>query len=150
MLRLIAFTVIAISSLAISIVLWGTLLISCTGHAHPTAIGGWIIPVSLLGAGLFSYLASITWRMRRLEQTNSISVELQNLFRKIVKFAVSLLVAALFYFLFSKFILSLWVTGLIPNWGLVVVNVVQAVLSFYIGHLTYKTLGKYIPLRSSS
>jgi O-antigen/teichoic acid export membrane protein len=150
LLRLIAFTIIAISSLAISIVLWGTLLISCSGHADPTAIGGWIIPASLLGAALFSYLASITWRMRRVEQPTLISVELQNLFRKIVKFSISLIVAALFYFLFSRFILSLWGTGLIPNWGVVVVNVVQAVLSFYIGHLTYQTLGKYIPLRSSS
>lgn len=143
--RSFVFAILAILSLVVCVLSWGTLLRSCSGHPPNTIIGGWILPASLLGAGLFLYLPSLFWRMRLPDQEYSVVKEAFQIAKKFLVFFISFIAITLSFFIFTQLILYMVLNTSMPNWVLYVMYALEAVLSLYIGAITYRALNKAMP-----
>ena len=140
--RAVLFIILALVSLLLSIICFGNLLVSCAGHPPTTAIGIWILPVSLLGATIFLYLALFFWKTSRRQSTDSIDKEAKSLPKKIIIFIVSFLVASFLYFLLTGVIVFLAVKTTMSDWMGYVIQALFVGLAVYSGLLTYKRLMK--------
>lgn len=140
--RAVSFIVLAIASLLLSIICFGSLLVSCAGHLPATAIGFWILPVSLLGATIFLYLTLFFWKASRRYTAGSIKTEAKSLPKKIAIFLVAFLVAGVFYFLLTGVMVFLAVKTTMPDWGGYAIQALFVGLAVYSGFITYKRLMK--------
>lgn len=140
--RFIIFVILALLSLFLSIICFGNLLVSCAGHPPTTAIGMWILPVSLLGGSIFLYLALFFWKAKRRQATASLPKEARLLPKKIFIFFISFLVAGFLYFLLSGVMVFLAIKTTMLDWMGYVIHTLFVGLAIYSGFLTYRRLIK--------
>jgi len=132
-------------SLAAGALSWGAFLMSCSGHPPETEIGFWVLPFSLVGAGLFLYLSSFFWKMRHVSQSTSAVLGLQLLLKKVIIFIASFVAVTLSFFIFSSLITYLVIHISVPDWALYVMYALETILAFIIGYISYWSLNKAMP-----
>lgn len=106
----------ALLSLGLSILCFGTLLISCSGHPPTTAIGIWIVPLSLLSGTVFLYLSGLSWKARRSQAPGVLKKEVRLAPRKVLIFLASFLLGTITLFLFQMLSVWLAVNTTLPDW----------------------------------
>jgi hypothetical protein len=140
--RIILFILLAILSLILSIMCFGILLVSCSGHPPTSAIGMWILPASLLGAALFLYLALFFWKGRRWQSSNLLTKEGKLLPKKVVIFFISFVAVAFSFFLLSGLMLFLAIKMTMSDWIGYIIYALCTGLAVYSGVIIYKRLTK--------
>ena len=142
MMRFIICIFFALLSLGLSILCFGTLLISCSGHPPTTAIGFWIVPLSLLGGAVFLYLSVFFWKARRSQAPGSLEKEVRLVPKKVLIFLASFLVGAIAFFLLSMLMVWLAVNTTLPDWTSYVLHGLFTVISVCVGVAIYRRLAK--------
>ena len=138
--RTVIYIILALLSLVLSILCFGTLLVSCSGHPPTTAIGIWILPASLLGAGIFLYFALFCWKARRRQSTELLTKEAKKIPKNIIIFFISFGVAAFSFFLLSGLIVFLAIKTTMSDWMGYIIYALCTGLAVYSGVITYKRL----------
>jgi hypothetical protein len=134
------YILLALLSLALSILCFGNLLISCSGHPAITAVGIWIIPLSLFGGAVFLYLSIFLWKARHREASGHLKKEGRLLPKKVIVFITSFAVAAIVYFLLMLAILALALNAAVRDWIGYVLYPLFALISIYVGVTVYRKL----------
>lgn len=129
-------------SLGLSSLCFGILLISCSGYPPNTAIGFWIVPLSLLGGAVFLYLSALSWKTRRSQAPGALNKEVRLVPRKVLIFLASFLVGTVAFFLLSMLIFWLAVNTTLPNWTSYVFHTLFIVVSVCVGIAIYRRLAK--------
>ena len=133
---------LALLSLGLSTLCFGTLLISCSGHPPTTAIGFWIVPLSLLGGTVFLYLSVLSWKARRSQAPGALKKEVGLVPRKVLIFLASFLVGAIAFFLQSMLMVWLAVNTTLPDWTSYVLHGLFTVIAICVSVGIYRRLAK--------
>jgi hypothetical protein len=142
MMRFIICILLALLSLGLCILCFGTLLISCSGHLPTTAIGIWIVPLSLLGGTVFLYLSVLSWKTRRSQTPGSLKKEVRLLPRKVSIFLASFIVSTIAFFLLTGLMLWLVVNTRLPEWTGYILYALFAAIAICVGVAIHKRLAK--------
>jgi hypothetical protein len=140
--RLFICILLALLSLCLCILCLGTLLFSCSGHPPTTAIGMWIMPLSLLGGTVFLYLTLFFWKTRRSQAPGLIKKEARLMPKKILIFLASLLVGVVAFFLLSILMVWLAVSTTLPDWTAYVLHALFIFMAFFAGLFVYRRLAR--------
>lgn len=140
--RFIICILLALLSLGLSILCFGTLLISCSGHPLTTAIGFWIVPLSLLGGMVFLYLSVLSWKTRRSQASGSLKKEVRLVPGKVLLFLASFLAGAIAFFLLSMLMVWLAVNTTLPDWTSYVLHALSVAIAVCAGLAIYSRLAK--------
>jgi hypothetical protein len=140
--RLFICILLALLSLGLCILCLGTLLVSCSGHPPITAMGMWIMPLSLLGGTVFLYLSLFFWKTRRSRAPGSLKKEATWMPRKILIFLASFLVATIAFFLLSILMVWLAVNTTLPHWTAYVFHALFIVMAVCAGLFIYRRLAR--------
>ncbi len=138
------YILLALISLAASIFCFGNLLASCAGHPSISAVGMWIIPLSLLGGSTFLYLSIFLWKSRQPQEVGNLKREAILLPKKIVIFLVSFIAATVVFLSLSLFIFGLAIAteGKIENWIGYALYALFTFAAIYVGVVIYRKLQK--------
>ena len=132
----------ALLSLALSILCFGNLLTSCSGHPVITAVGIWIIPLSLFWGAVFLYLSIFIWKARHREASGHFKKEARLLSNKVIVFLASIAAATITHFLLMLAILVLALNAAVPDWISYVLYTLFALISICVGVEVYRKLVK--------
>jgi hypothetical protein len=138
--RFILCILLALLSLGLSILCFGILLISCSGHPPTTAIGFWILPLSLLGGTVFLYLSILSWKTRHSQAPGSLKKETRLVPRKVLIFLASFLVGTIAFFLLSMLMAWLAINTTLPDWTSYVLYALFIVIAVCAGVAIYRRL----------
>ena len=138
------YILLALLSLAASVFCFGVLLASCAGHPPTSAVGMWIIPLSLLGGSVFLYLSIFLWKSRHPGKAGHLKTEAILLPKKILILVTSFIAAAVAYFLLSMVMLALAIAteGKMENWIGYVLYSLFIFVAVYVGAVVYRKLKK--------
>ena len=135
----------AILSLAFAILCFGNLLASCSGHPPTTAIGIWIMPLSLLGVAVFLYLSIFFWKARHPHESGLLKKEAKLLPKRVFVFFVSFVIGTIAYILLMIVMLLLAINTTLPDWTAYVFYGLFAFIAIYVGVTVYKKFVKRFP-----
>jgi hypothetical protein len=133
---------LSLLSLGSSILCFGTLFISCSGHPPTTAIGFWIVPSSLLGGAVFLYLSRLFWKVRRLQAPGSLKKEVRMVPRRVLIFLASFLVGTIVFFLLSMLMVWLAVNTALPDWTSYMFDAMFIAMAVCAGIGAYRRMAK--------
>ncbi len=140
--RFILSIILALLSLILSVLCFGVILVSCSGHVVGWSTAAWLIPLSLFGAWIFMYLASFFWRTRRQSSYDQFKKEAKSLPKKTAIFLISFSVTVLSFLLLSWLILLLAIRSSMSDWVGYIFYAVFTVLAISSGVFAYKKMIK--------
>lgn len=140
--RFVIYILLSLVSLTLSILFFGTLVASCSGHPPKTTVGIWIIPLSLLGAGIFFNLSIFLWRARGHQAPGLLKKEARLLPKKTFIFLCSFVAGSIAFILLSSLIYALEINTMLPDLVGYILVALYTLIAIYIGIATYRRLTK--------
>jgi len=134
------YVLLALLALALSVVCFGNLLVSCSGHPLTTAIGVWIIPASLFGGTLFLCLSIFFWKSRRRQELGLLRRNARLLTKKVLVLCASITAGTIAFILLTLVMVVLPIQEDLPSWTPYALCVLFALIAAYLAVIVYRGL----------